>query len=878
MLGKFFSGVTGMKKSKFKMLSMAVAVFLAIAFCVTGCGGGKKPSGGGEVDPPPPTDEDPYVTALTILTPPTVTEYKVGQVFDYTGMTLSATWSHGETEELSPTECKRTPTGPLEAGVTAIVFTYEGATASQPITVIDRNLTAVRFDSSAIADKQLLGALDLTAVTVTAVYDDGSAEPVGSSQYVMTEGGNVIANPSVYVVTAGRHTIKVSFGGYEHTFAFTASFGFSVPLGEIGGYQESSGIVAKDDDKEKLIAEKKSFLFKPDATQNYGYPGIQNDEYCVYGIMNGMVMRFYIYMPDSAVAELVVRAASAQLLDESWDKPKKVGENKFNSLFEINRISVDPDTGAPVQDGGSDVKTPISVDDYIILPGATSNLPDGDESITGNFVDLSLGEFTFEAGYNVIEFKCISQHQDFMGLKRGCQFGGLTVRSAYTEQHTHTPTATAAVAPDCVHYGTEAYYSCDVCGRMYSDEACTERILAYKYVAPVESAHTADIAAPTCEREQKCTVCGKTLAQKAAHTFEQDLCSYEGNAECTVCHEQVKGGHVVERSKVKVGEESTRGNMDINRYDFKCTRCNKIIGAEIQAEDFANVKYKTKNGTEFTPGKNHAADLAGAWKVNPEGGGEAVFNGSETTAIVDLHDENNEGNSNWNGATIEIPVRVDVAGTYTFAIRCRSNNWHGDGGPATAQNLVGTMTYCANPGDTPSWQAVKGSAAPGSVCECTDFPHRWNNRLKWGVTEIGEVSLNAGNNKVVIKMPETAHIRTCDIDWFSFELKGKVEHPDAQVVSKRSGGPRYEAAATGGVIGTAKEILLETYMRIKLPDAKVQELGWTYEDVIITKEMYTAAGFSLDNIGTHTVTFSTEKYGKTYTADFTYTVYAAPAA
>ena len=162
------------KKTKF-VAAIFAAVMAAILF--VSCGPNKKPNEG-EGTFTPPVDEDPYVTELSVVSAPTKTSYKAGQLFDSAGMKLLAKWSDGEDEDLSPNECKKSPTGPLEAGTTEIVFTYEGVSCTQSITVTARELANVTFDTSAVKENYSAGAIDLTVIKVEASYDDGTTETI----------------------------------------------------------------------------------------------------------------------------------------------------------------------------------------------------------------------------------------------------------------------------------------------------------------------------------------------------------------------------------------------------------------------------------------------------------------------------------------------------------------------------------------------------------------------------------------------------------------------------------------------------------------------------------------------------------------------------
>lgn len=80
---------------------------------------------------PPATVEN-----LVIKTPPVKTEYKLGEIFDPTGMGIEATMSDGTAETVDVSKCTITPSGALTAADKEVTITYRGASVKQAITVI----------------------------------------------------------------------------------------------------------------------------------------------------------------------------------------------------------------------------------------------------------------------------------------------------------------------------------------------------------------------------------------------------------------------------------------------------------------------------------------------------------------------------------------------------------------------------------------------------------------------------------------------------------------------------------------------------------------------------------------------------------------------
>ncbi len=78
-----------------------------------------------------------YENALSVSvnTPPTRTEYAMGDTFDPAGMTLLASYADGTTKVLTPDMFTCEPAGSLSASVKEITASFGGVTAQQPITV-----------------------------------------------------------------------------------------------------------------------------------------------------------------------------------------------------------------------------------------------------------------------------------------------------------------------------------------------------------------------------------------------------------------------------------------------------------------------------------------------------------------------------------------------------------------------------------------------------------------------------------------------------------------------------------------------------------------------------------------------------------------------
>lgn len=83
-----------------------------------------------------------YPTAISVTTPPTKTEYEIGNSFDKTGMVVTLIWSTGETRVLADNEYTVSPALFNTTGTQNVTITYRGTepyvlTATQEVSVVN---------------------------------------------------------------------------------------------------------------------------------------------------------------------------------------------------------------------------------------------------------------------------------------------------------------------------------------------------------------------------------------------------------------------------------------------------------------------------------------------------------------------------------------------------------------------------------------------------------------------------------------------------------------------------------------------------------------------------------------------------------------------
>ena len=159
---------------------------------------------------------DPDLSSIAITTAPTKIEYDEGEVFDATGMVITATFADASTEDVTAL-CTWSPTGVLSSSDTEVTvsYTYKGVTktATQNITVnayvqptsvtIDMNYAWLGSSSGANLNKEALPVVKYDDHVTTTITDGSSTRPRGEADYIRVYNGSTItfAAPVGYCIT-----------------------------------------------------------------------------------------------------------------------------------------------------------------------------------------------------------------------------------------------------------------------------------------------------------------------------------------------------------------------------------------------------------------------------------------------------------------------------------------------------------------------------------------------------------------------------------------------------------------------------------------------------------------------------------------------------
>ena len=146
------------------------------------------------------------MTGIEITSAPAKTEYVVGQSFNPAGMVVSAKYNDGTTVPLYGEDYSVAPTGVFDAaGEKTITVACGEFTADFTVTVAARAMTGIEITRLPDKKNYLAGqSFDPAGMTVAAVYNDGTTEPV--TDYECTPSG---------ALTADNTEITVSYNGFE---------------------------------------------------------------------------------------------------------------------------------------------------------------------------------------------------------------------------------------------------------------------------------------------------------------------------------------------------------------------------------------------------------------------------------------------------------------------------------------------------------------------------------------------------------------------------------------------------------------------------------------------------------------------------------------
>ena len=400
-----------MKKSVKKTAAVffAVAAIVTIAALFAACGGvTEKPAQpGGDVP------DDVTVVELTVSDPPNVTEYYIGETFDPTGMKVKAKWSDGVKLPVNISDCTIDPSGPLSAGDYEVRISYGGKTAVQPITIKDDSVSSISVDTGNTALRAAVGTvINLSGISVTAHYADGSSRPITSGYTFEADGERVTDTSALSFSEWGKHTLTVVYGSARADIELFIFDGIVI---------EGENIIHSGETTTQKNYVQQTGGYRnanpKDATAGSGASGGK----FLGDVFNTTALRFHVYVESDCYADVILRAAGLKLEKDSapqaW-RPLVMGDMQFNKTFVVKY--------GTAQEASAETLKTLNVADSVIIPGATSEV--GDPILFENFTDINFGRLELKAGENIIELTVQSEYKNCYGEVVGCNIDRLEIQ------------------------------------------------------------------------------------------------------------------------------------------------------------------------------------------------------------------------------------------------------------------------------------------------------------------------------------------------------------------------------------------------------------------------------------------------------------------
>lgn len=164
-----FEGCTGVASVRYsERAEVAENAFSGVSAVINGAPAAGGGGGGGGGSAPA------VLTELTISTPPTRTEYFVGDTFEIAGLTLTAHYSNGTTQPVNIADVTWSANGNFStAGDKTITVSYQGKSQTFTVTVKEPKVVSIALSGWPEDKTFVVGqSFDPTGLTLTATYDD----------------------------------------------------------------------------------------------------------------------------------------------------------------------------------------------------------------------------------------------------------------------------------------------------------------------------------------------------------------------------------------------------------------------------------------------------------------------------------------------------------------------------------------------------------------------------------------------------------------------------------------------------------------------------------------------------------------------------------
>jgi hypothetical protein len=150
------------------------------------------------------------IVSLKLDSLPQKLAYFVGQEFDGTGMTITATYNNGDVETVTDYTVNDFNSTP---GINTVIISYKGKTVSFPVNVTERVVVEMNIVSLPTKTTYIrYDAFDKTGLKVEAIFSDGKTEEITDYQLIGAKTDVV-----------GTHNVTVFYDGFVETFQISVS-------------------------------------------------------------------------------------------------------------------------------------------------------------------------------------------------------------------------------------------------------------------------------------------------------------------------------------------------------------------------------------------------------------------------------------------------------------------------------------------------------------------------------------------------------------------------------------------------------------------------------------------------------------------------------
>ena len=208
-------------KKNLLTLALATASLLTIVSCGSTPNSSNRGSETGTSQRPSYSDEEPHVTELELLSPPTRTDYMAGEKFDPTGILIKAYWSHGLYEDdIKKNDITWAPKGELQVTDTKVTVYYEGLSLDIPITVAgEAKLVSLKMTKQPFNHINLGETLIMSGFVIEGQYNNGKTTEI--TDYAVTLNGTDVTSTlktGIKNLALGTHTFTITASGLTTSF------------------------------------------------------------------------------------------------------------------------------------------------------------------------------------------------------------------------------------------------------------------------------------------------------------------------------------------------------------------------------------------------------------------------------------------------------------------------------------------------------------------------------------------------------------------------------------------------------------------------------------------------------------------------------------